>query len=92
VSAAESNLGQPQPTDEVERREQAIAWELRGAWISRRRVVVTLSDRCTVRRLEGRVTYVAVSGAYVKIAGWHVPTVDVLGVVSPHFAQRRGAC
>lgn len=72
---------------DLERREQTIAWELRGAWVSRKPVVVTLSERCMIRRLEGTVEYVGVTGAFALIDGWHVPTVDVLGVLKPHHSQ-----
>jgi hypothetical protein len=62
------------------RQEQTVAWELRGAWISRKPVILTLTERCMIRRLEGRVEYVAVTGAFVLIDGWHIPTVDILRV------------
>lgn len=72
----------------LERSERATAWELRTAWASGRRVVLTLSERCIVRRVEGRVERVAVTGAFVLINGWHVPTVEILGVAQPHHSQR----
>jgi hypothetical protein len=75
----------------LERREQATAWELRGRWAKCEWVVLTLSDRCMVRRLEGVVEHVAVTGAYVVVDGWHVPTVDVLGVARPHHTQGAAA-
>lgn len=71
----------------LERPEQSTAWELRTAWAKRSPVVLTLSERCMIRRLEGRVTRVAVTGAYVVIEDWHVPTVEILGVASPHHSQ-----
>jgi hypothetical protein len=71
----------------VERPEQAVAWQLCGHWITGKRVVLTLTERCMVRRLEGKVSYVAVTGAFAVIDGWHVPTQDVLGVATPHFSQ-----
>jgi hypothetical protein len=70
-----------------ERPEQATAWELRGAWAAHRRVVVTLSDRCVVQRVEGLIEAVAVTGAFVVIDGWHIPTADVTGVHRPHYTQ-----
>jgi hypothetical protein len=75
----------------LERPEQATAWELRTAWATRRRVVLTLSERCIVRRIEGTVERVAVTGAFVEINGWHVPTVEIFGVSSPHHSQRKAA-
>lgn len=72
----------------VERSEQQIAWELRGRWISGTRVVLTLTDRCLVQRIEGTVSYVSVTGAYAVVDGWHVPCVEILGITSPHFSQR----
>lgn len=72
----------------LERREQQTAWELRGAWASGRRVVLTLSDRCQVRRVEGVVSYVSTTGAFVVAQGWHIPTAEILGVAAPHHSQR----
>jgi hypothetical protein len=70
-----------------ERSEQQVAWELRGHWISQRRIVLTLTERCMVRRVEGRVSYVSVTGAFAVIDGWHVPCAEILGVARPHFTQ-----
>jgi hypothetical protein len=72
-------------------REQSMARGLRQQGVSRRPVVLSLTERCEPRRIEGRVTYVAVTGAYAIIDGWHVPVVDILGVVSPHFSQKAAA-
>lgn len=69
------------------RPESATARELRDAWVARRVVVLSLSDRCEPRRLEGLVRSVAVTGAFVVVDGWHVPMADVLAVHRPHFEQ-----
>ena len=69
------------------RKEQTVAWELRGYWAKRQRVVVTLSKRCIVDRVDGYVDHVSVTGAFAVIDGWHVPCVDVLGIATPHFSQ-----
>lgn len=58
-------------------------WELRGAWASRRRVRLSLTDRCVVPRVIGRVTRVATSGAFVVCDGWHVPVGAILAVGVP---------
>jgi hypothetical protein len=68
--------------------EQQKAWELRGAWIAGRRVVLTLTERCMVQRIEGRVERVSVTGACVYINGWHVPTDEILAISKPHHSQR----
>ena len=74
----------------LERSEAALAWELRGAWAARKRVVVVLTDRCMVQRVEGFVQRVAVTGAFAIIDGWHVPMSEVLTVRSPHHLQKQG--
>jgi hypothetical protein len=75
----------------LERPEAALAWELRARWADQRPVVLTLTERCVVRRIEGRVERVAVTGAFVVLEGWHVPLAEVLSVRSPHHAQRSEA-
>lgn len=70
------------------RSEQGIAWDLRARWAAHKPVVLTLSDRCMVKRVEGIIEYVAVTGAFVIVDGWHIPCVDVLGVTAPHFSQK----
>jgi nucleoside 2-deoxyribosyltransferase len=72
----------------LERPEQSTAWELCTAWAKGRPVVLTLSDRCMVQRIEGVVSRVAVTGAFVVIEGWHVPTVEILSIASPHYSQK----
>ena len=82
------------------RRDAEIARELReefwGGWRhGRRDVVLTLSERCEMRRLQGRVRRVAVTGAFVVIVDAegeiHVPICDVLAVHRPHFSQNGGS-
>lgn len=69
------------------RSEQDLAWELRRAWAKWEPVVLTLSERCMVQRVEGRIKKVAVTGAFVVCDGWHIPTVEILGIAKPHFSQ-----
>lgn len=40
-----------------------------------------------IRRVEGLIERVAVTGAFVVIEGWHIPTVEILGILKPHFSQ-----
>lgn len=75
----------------LERPEHALAFELRARWADRHPVVLTLTERCVVRRVEGQVEQVAVTGAFVVVDGWHCPLSDVLSVRSPHHAQREAA-
>lgn len=75
----------------LERPTGSISWELRAKWASREEVVLSLSERCDPRRLEGTVDRVAPSGAFVVCDGWHIPIEDVLGVHRPHYTQTRGA-
>src|SRR5262245_4115222 len=67
--------------------EQAIARRLRDAWFGRRPVRVTLTDRCAVQTIVGRVTGVSVTGATATIDGWTVTTADVLEVAAPSRAE-----
>jgi hypothetical protein len=60
----------------------AVAWELRGAWATGRRVALSL-DRADVDRLEGIVSRVAASGAFVVVRGKYVPLERVLAVHHP---------
>jgi hypothetical protein len=71
----------------LERPTGSITWELRAKWATRQPVVLSLSERCKPRRLEGLVNRVAPSGAFVVVDGWHVPTEDILAVHLPHFTQ-----
>lgn len=65
----------------------SVAWELRSAWASGRRVALSLDDRATARRLEGHITGVASTGAYVALAGRHIPLDVILAV---HLPSRLG--
>lgn len=79
------------PYRPLTRSESAKAWELRTAWAKRRVVVLSLSERCEPRRLEGKVDAVAATDVYVIVAGIHVPLMDVLAVHRPHFEQGEAA-
>jgi hypothetical protein len=76
---------------DLERPADSITWELRGKWARQEAVVLTLSEHCNPRRLEGLVDHVATTGAFVVVDGWHVPTEHVLAVHRPHFTQREAA-
>lgn len=65
---------------------RAVAWELRTAWATGRRVSVTL-DSCDHDRMEGHVSRVAATDAYVVISALHVPLDRVLAV---HLPSRLG--
>lgn len=58
------------------------AKELREAWLSRQRVLVTLTERCVVPMVVGRVGCVSVTGATAVIDGWTIP-VDEVESISP---------
>jgi hypothetical protein len=64
------------------RSESAVAWELRTAWGSGRRVALSL-ERADMRRLEGHVQAVAATGVFVRVAGRVVPMDRVLAVHWP---------
>lgn len=70
------------------RDEQAIIFELRTVWAKQLPVVLILTKRCQIRRIEGKVERVAATGAYVIVAGWHVPREDILNVLRPHYTQK----
>lgn len=57
----------------------------------RRDVVLTLSERCEMRRLQGRVKRVAVTGAFVIVTDAegdiHVPVAEILAIHRPHHSQ-----
>lgn len=61
----------------------SLLWELRAAWATGKRVALSLDERCTPERLEGHVTRVAGSGAFVRVSGLHVPTDAILAVHHP---------
>lgn len=64
------------------RRPSSMAWELRTAWASGRRVALSL-ERCCVDRVEGHVQRIAATGAFVTIASVQYPLERVLAVHSP---------
>jgi hypothetical protein len=60
----------------------SMAWELRAAWASGRRIALTL-DHCDRDRVEGHVQRVAATDAYVQVHGLRIPLDRVLAVHSP---------
>lgn len=74
-------------------RESAAAWDLRGAWASRRVVVLALDpDRAVLPRIEGYVEHVAASNAFAEILELDggeisVPCAVILSVRRPHFQE-----
>lgn len=70
---------------------RAIAWELRGAWASRRVVRLTLSDRCDPRGVAGYVDQVATTDAFAIVDGVHIPLDDVLAIHRTHHTQETPA-
>lgn len=75
----------------LERPQYALAFELRARWADRRPVVLTLTERCVVRRVEGLVERVAVTGAFVICDSWHIPLGEILAIHSPHHSQKEAA-
>jgi hypothetical protein len=63
--------------------EQRTAAELRDYWLTRRQVRLTLDEHCIIATVVGRVSAVAVTGAFCTVDGWHVPTVNIRGVGKP---------
>jgi hypothetical protein len=61
--------------------EPGPARELREAWLARRRLLVTLTDRCAVPMIVGRVACVSVTGATSVIDGWTIPTAEIESIV-----------
>lgn len=59
-----------------------MAWELRYAWASGRRVVVTF-ERDGVQRVEGHVHAVSTTGVSVTVAGVMIPLDALLAVHHP---------
>jgi hypothetical protein len=62
---------------------EGMAWTLRDAWLTRRLVRVTLSERCSVPFIVGRISAVSVTGTWATIDGWHVPIGQVRDVAHP---------
>lgn len=67
----------------LERPIAATAWELRSAWATGRRVSITLDQRANTPRLEGHISAVAATDAYIVIDRCHVPLDAVLAVHRP---------
>jgi hypothetical protein len=65
----------------------AVAWELRTAWASGRRVALSLDEQANERRLEGHVKTVAATDAFVVLGSRHIPLSAVLAV---HLPSRLG--
>lgn len=66
----------------------SISWELRGKWASRKWVRLTLSERCVVEVVIGRISRVATTGAFVVCDGWEIPMGEILAVGSPDPEER----
>ena len=65
----------------LERPAASIVWDLRKWWAARDvDVCLTLEPRCMVTTVIGRVTKVSVTGAFVEVDGWHIPTDVILRV------------
>jgi hypothetical protein len=83
----------------VARPVRVLGWELRKLMALRRRVRVTLSDRCDGvlpredgrRVLEGYVTSVSPTDAFAIVVGRHVPLDEILALHKPHFSQGRAS-
>jgi hypothetical protein len=67
---------------ELVRLADSILWELRRFWASGKRVSLTLADEAG-QRIEGHVTHVTATGAFVRVNGLHIRTEDILAVHSP---------
>lgn len=63
--------------------EQALAWELRAAWINRRAVRLSLAEHCVLATIVGKVSAVSVTGSFCTVDGWHVPTSVIRGIGKP---------
>lgn len=64
----------------LERPADLIAWDLRGYWIKGSVVTVTMTERCMIRTVVGKVRKVSVTGSWAEVDGWHLPTSDILRV------------
>jgi hypothetical protein len=63
--------------------EQAVAWDLRAAWINRRAVRLTLAEHCVLTMIVGKVSTVSVTGAFAIVDGWHIPVEAIRGIGKP---------
>lgn len=53
-------------------REVDAEW-FRRAWRERWSVRLDLDYRCVKAKIHGKVSYVATTGAFAVVGGWHVP-------------------
>lgn len=67
---------------ELVRLTDSILWELRRHWASGKRVALSLTEQ-SGRRIEGQVTRVSPTGAWVKVNGVQIQTEDILAVHYP---------
>lgn len=86
VPAAISSYRGPRLLPVLYRAEQRWLIELRAAWASGRRVALSL-ERTDFDRMEGIVTRVAATGAWVRLRGHLVPLDRVLAL---HWPSRLG--
>lgn len=81
-------------TTALVRRTDSILWELRRLWGSGKRVALSLSEEAG-RRVEGEVTSVSPTGAWVKVNGVLIDPADILAVHNPSRlgdSTHRGGC
>lgn len=71
------------------RSEADLAWDCRALWARQVVVIATLDKQCMVPRIVGRISRVAVTGAFVVIEGWHVPMANVLSVSKATIRQQQ---
>jgi hypothetical protein len=68
-----------------------ISWDLRGAWATGRRVALRLDETCEIERVEGTVSHVAASSAFVRIRDLEgeiiVPMGAILSLHWPHWLE-----
>lgn len=81
---------------ELDRDEQAYAWELRAAWALGRVLVLSLDERCVIPRVRGTVCRVATTGAFVLMDDGrgdpvHVPCALIRAIRRPHFSEPNDA-
>jgi hypothetical protein len=64
------------------RRADSVLWELRRFWASGRRVALSLTEDGG-RRIEGQVTAVSPTGAWIKVNGVQLRPEQILAVHRP---------
>lgn len=69
-------------TTALVRRTDSTLWELRRLWGSGKRVALSLTEEAG-RRVEGEVTGVSPTGAWVKVNGVQIAPADILAVHYP---------